>query len=243
MALPDLNSDVSEYDAGSPLLEPVRKSVATAHCSPSENVTGVDQISLESSSYFDEMIETTHNPISTTSSFKNFQREKFPRQSRYADSDEDENNLAEPDSDSESVGDYDMAQSEDEEEDNITAFDDTEEWEVIDKEVYDHTTNDFKQIPSTIFADDSIQQTLMNYVEMYKPTEHQIEQFKNALGVLKFVAEYGYTAIKEPIVDWAESVVRGKLNCGLDEIPKLFLARLLSRMPERTRNLLVRVPG
>jgi hypothetical protein len=159
------------------------------------------------------------------------------------DSDDDDDSIVQPISESESVRDYDMARSEDEAENYIDSFDDTEEWEIIEKEVYDHTSNSLKQIPSTIFADDSIQQTLLNYIEKYRPTEQQIEQFQNAIGVLKFVAEFGYNTIKEPMIDWAESVVRGNLNCGLDEVPKLFLTRLLNKVPERTRNLLIKVPG
>jgi hypothetical protein len=135
-----------------------------------------------------------------------------------------------------------MALSSDETEDNTIALDDAEEWEVIDTEVFDHTTNRFKKIPSTVFADDSVQQTLMAYVEKYKPTKQQIEQVKTAIGVLMLVAEFGFNSIKEPMVDWAEDVVQDKLACGLDELPRTLWAKFLDRMPERTRGLLVRVP-
>jgi hypothetical protein len=239
----DLNSDVSEYDAGSPLLDPVPKLSTKTHRGSPDSGAESSHLSLNSFIHDDEMIRTTPKPIEKTPLSRTSRRKEAEQQSRYIGSDIEDDKLVDANSDSESAGDYDIAQSDGESEEDFVTLEDSEEWEVIDKEVFDNTTNSFKQIPSTIFADDSIQQTLKNYVEKYIPTEHQIEQFRNALGVLKFAAEFGYNAIKEPMVDWAEDIVRGKLNCGLDEVPKLFLTRLLNRMPERTRTLLVKVPG
>jgi hypothetical protein len=181
-------------------------------------------------------------PKATTLSLKN-RREGVHQNCEYVNSNGKDSGLEDPCSDLESSASWGMALSDDEREGEVVAFDDAEEWEVVDKELYDHTTNSFKQIPSTIFADESVQQTLMNYIEKHKPTEPQIEQFKNALGVLKFVAEFGYNAIKEPVVEWAEKFVKDKLDCGFDEVPRAFLTRMMDIMPQPTRNLLVRVPG
>jgi hypothetical protein len=231
----DLSSDVSDIEANLANTRPAAKLT--------RKTTAVAELSLDSHDSL--AIETTKlniKPRARALPHKDRREDEY-QHFGIVNSRGEEIGLEEPCSDLESSASWEMALSGDEKEDSVVAVDDSEDWEVIDTEIYDHTTNSFKQIPSAIFADESVQQTLMNYIEKYKPTESQIEQVKNALGVLKFAAEFGYNAIKEPVVEWAEEVVKDRLHCGLDEVPRMFLATALDRMPQRTRELLVKVPG
>lgn len=122
-----------------------------------------------------------------------------------------------------------------------------EEWENIDSSVYDFATGTMQELPSVVYADENFRQTATKFMEMYAekytPSEDTQQKFYKTMQTLRFIGEFGYQCVKEPLADWADNIAVKLLDLPLDEASSQLTTELLSYFPENTRAAYQRLRG
>ncbi|KAE9969899.1 hypothetical protein BLS_005187 [Venturia inaequalis] len=110
-------------------------------------------------------------------------------------------------------------------------------WENIDSSVFDLATGTMKDSPTTVYENENFRQTATKFMEMYTekytPSPDTQRKFYKAMETLRFVGEFGYECVKEPLIDWADIVAVKMLDMPLDEASSQLRNDLLSYLPER----------
>lgn len=120
-------------------------------------------------------------------------------------------------------------------------------WENIDSSVFDLATGTMKDSPTTVYENENFRQTATKFMEMYTekytPSSDTQRKFYKAMETLRFVGEFGYECVKEPLIDWADIVAVKMLDMPLDEASSQLRNDLLSYLPESTKAAYQRLRG
>ncbi|RDI79166.1 hypothetical protein Vi05172_g10872 [Venturia inaequalis] len=120
-------------------------------------------------------------------------------------------------------------------------------WENIDSSVFDLATGTMKDSPTTVYENENFRQTATKFMEMYTekytPSPDTQRKFYKAMETLRFVGEFGYECVKEPLIDWADIVAVKMLDMPLDEASSQLRNDLLSYLPESTKAAYQRLRG
>ncbi|TLD21745.1 hypothetical protein E2P81_ATG08333 [Venturia nashicola] len=123
----------------------------------------------------------------------------------------------------------------------------SEEWETIDSSMLDLATGTMKVMPSAVFQNENFRQTVTKFMEIYTekctPSSDTQHKFYKVMETLRFVGEFGYECVKEPLVDWADIVAVKMLDMPLDEASSQLRNDLLSYLPESTKAAYQRLRG
>lgn len=138
---------------------------------------------------------------------------------------------------------WDFAETKDEN----SAEEGSEEWENIESSAFDLASGTIKEMPSAVYKNENFRQTVSNFMEMYTekytPSSDTQRKFHKAMETLRFVGEFGYECVKEPLVDWADIVAVKMLDMPLDEASSQLRNDLLSYLPESTKAAYQRLRG
>jgi hypothetical protein len=115
------------------------------------------------------------------------------------------------------------------------------EWILIPEEMEDEITKIKKQIPSVVMADPSFKAIFKTFADKYK-LEEKVENVKFAAGILALVAKAGAEMASEPVIEWADDVMRKNMDMSVSEFSSSIYCQFVSLFPECTRKLLLTHP-
>jgi hypothetical protein len=122
-------------------------------------------------------------------------------------------------------------------EDDVSGKSDVE-WNLIPKELEDEITKIKKQIPSAVMYDPPLQALFKAFADKCNVDE-KVEHVKLAASILAFVAKTGVEAASEPVIEWADEVMRRNMDMSVVEFSSALYCQFVGLFPERTRKLLM----
>lgn len=129
----------------------------------------------------------------------------------------------------------------------VSAEEGAEEWENIDSSAFDLATGTIKETPSAIYQNENYRQAVTKfmevYTEKYTPSTDTKRKFYKAMETLRFVGEFGYLCVSEPLTDWADNIAIKMLDMPLDAASFQLKNDLMAYLPESTKTAYQRLRG